>query len=102
MRKYFIFTFCVIVAMTLFSTVVLADETMDRIEKTGKLRVGFREDSIPFAFIDPKVGKQVGFSVDMTYGTRSKALRALWQENRGRALHRDQQDPNSHGGKRHR
>ena len=53
--------------MTLIGSVVLADETMERIEKTGKLRVGFREDSIPFAFIDPKVGKQVGFSVDMTY-----------------------------------
>ncbi len=44
---------------------VLAGETMDKIEKTGKIKVGFREDSIPFAFIDPKVGKQVGFSVDM-------------------------------------
>jgi ABC-type amino acid transport substrate-binding protein len=43
----------------------LAGETMDKIEKTGKIKVGFREDSIPFAFIDPKVGKQVGFSVDM-------------------------------------
>jgi len=38
---------------------------MDRIEKTGKLKLGFREGSIPFAFIDPKVGKHVGFSVDM-------------------------------------
>jgi ABC-type amino acid transport substrate-binding protein len=45
---------------------VLAGETMDKIEKSGKLKVGFREDSIPFAYIDPKVGKQVGFSVDMT------------------------------------
>ena len=44
---------------------VLAGETMDKIEKTGKMKVGFREDSIPFASIDPKVGKQVGFSVDM-------------------------------------
>ncbi len=67
MRKSFIITFCFFLVMTLIGSVVLADETMDRIEKTGKLRVGFREDSIPFAFIDPKVGKQVGFSVDMTY-----------------------------------
>ncbi len=44
---------------------VQAGETMDKIEKSGKIKVGFREDSIPFAFIDPKVGKQVGFSVDM-------------------------------------
>lgn len=43
----------------------LADQTMDQIEKTGKIKIGYREDSVPFAFIDPKVGKQVGFSVDM-------------------------------------
>jgi len=67
MRKSFIYVFCVIFAMTLLGSAVLADETMDRIEKTGKLRVGWREGSIPFAFIDPKVGKHVGFSVDMTY-----------------------------------
>jgi len=67
MKKSFIFAFCFIFAMTLFGSVVLADETMDRINKTGKIRVGLREGSIPFAFIDPKVGKHVGFSVDMTY-----------------------------------
>jgi ABC-type amino acid transport substrate-binding protein len=44
---------------------LLAGETMDKIEKSGKIKIGFREDSIPFAYIDPKVGKQVGFSVDM-------------------------------------
>jgi ABC-type amino acid transport substrate-binding protein len=44
---------------------VLADQTMDQIEKTGKIKLGFREGSIPFAFVDPKVGKHVGFSVDM-------------------------------------
>jgi ABC-type amino acid transport substrate-binding protein len=72
MRKFFIMTFCLLLSITLIGSVVLADETMDRIEKTGKLRVGFREDSIPFAFIDPKVGKQVGFSVDMTYELADK------------------------------
>jgi len=40
-------------------------DTMKRIEKTGKLRVGVREGAVPFSFTDPKVGKQVGFSVDM-------------------------------------
>ena len=67
MKKSFIYVFCVIFAMTLLASAGLADETMDRIQKTGKLRVGWREGSIPFAFMDPKVGKQVGFSVDMTY-----------------------------------
>jgi ABC-type amino acid transport substrate-binding protein len=67
MKKLFIVGFCVIFAITLLASAVLADETMDRIQKTGKIRVGWREGSIPFAFMDPKVGKQVGFSVDMTY-----------------------------------
>jgi len=51
--------------LALLTPAVQAGETMDKIEKSGKIKVGFREDSIPFAFIDPKVGKQVGFSVDM-------------------------------------
>jgi ABC-type amino acid transport substrate-binding protein len=67
MKKLFSVLFCVIFAMTLLASAVLADETMDRINKTGKIRVGWREGSIPFAFVDPKVGKHVGFSVDMTY-----------------------------------
>jgi len=58
---------CLILAvwLALVAGPVAAGETMDKIEKSGKIKVGFREDSIPFAFIDPKVGKQVGFSVDM-------------------------------------
>ena len=65
MKKFF---FTVLAVVWMFSFIVgptLADQTMDQIEKTGKIKIGFREDSIPFAFIDPKVGKQVGFSVDM-------------------------------------
>jgi ABC-type amino acid transport substrate-binding protein len=55
----------VFMAMGLLSTPVLADQTMDQIKKAGKIKLGFREGSIPFAFVDPKVGKHVGFSVDM-------------------------------------
>ena len=72
MRKIFVITLTVLGMLAFVAAPLLADETMDRIEKTGKLRVGFREDSIPFAFIDPKVGKQVGFSVDMTYELAQK------------------------------
>lgn len=60
--------FIVLAAVWMFGLTVgsgLADQTMDQIEKTGKVKIGYREDSVPFAFIDPKVGKQVGFSVDM-------------------------------------
>ena len=55
----------VVIAITLLAVPVMADKTMDQIEKTGKIKLGFREGSIPFAFVDPKVGKHVGFSVDM-------------------------------------
>jgi ABC-type amino acid transport substrate-binding protein len=60
-----VFGFMAMCFLTLSVAQALAGETMDKIEKTGKIKVGFREDSVPFAFIDPKVGKQVGFSVDM-------------------------------------
>lgn len=53
-------------ATSLFAIPTWAGSTMDRINQTGKLKVGFREGSIPFAYIDPKVDKHVGFSVDMT------------------------------------
>ena len=66
MKKIFVITLTVLGMLAFVAAPLFADEIMDRIEKTGKLRVGFREDSIPFAYIDPKVGKHVGFSVDMT------------------------------------
>jgi len=44
---------------------VFADQTMDQIGKTGKIKLGFREGSIPFAYVDPQVGHHIGFSVDM-------------------------------------
>ena len=65
MKKLTLCAFTFFLALFLLSGPVLAGSTMDRIEKTGKVRLGFREGSIPFAYIDPKVGKHVGFSVDM-------------------------------------
>jgi ABC-type amino acid transport substrate-binding protein len=67
MKRNCLWGLCIMAVCFLALTVApaLAGETMDKVEKTGKIKVGFREDSIPFAFIDPKVGKQVGFSVDM-------------------------------------
>jgi ABC-type amino acid transport substrate-binding protein len=65
MKRFVGIAMAVVLFMGIVIVPVLADETMDKIEKTGQLKVGFREGSIPFAFMDPKVGKQVGFSVDM-------------------------------------
>jgi ABC-type amino acid transport substrate-binding protein len=65
MKRLIITGLAVVMAMTLLAVPVMADKTMDQIEKTGKIKLGFREGSIPFAFVDPKVGRHVGFSVDM-------------------------------------
>ena len=65
MKRLSLVALAVVMAMSFLAVPVMADKTMDRIEKTGKIKLGFREGSIPFAFVDPKVGKHVGFSVDM-------------------------------------
>ncbi len=67
MKKLFSIGLVVAMAIGLLAVPVMADHTMDQIEKTGKIKLGFREGSIPFAFVDPKVGKHVGFSVDMAH-----------------------------------
>ncbi len=67
MKKLFSIGLIVAMAIGLLAVPVMADQTMDQIEKTGKVKLGFREGSIPFAFVDPKVGKHVGFSVDMAH-----------------------------------
>jgi len=65
MRSVITMGMAVVIAMTVLAVPVMADKTMDQIEESGKIKIGFREGSIPFAFVDPKVGKHVGFSVDM-------------------------------------
>jgi ABC-type amino acid transport substrate-binding protein len=42
-----------------------AGPAMERIKQTGVIRVGFRNDSIPFCFFDSMQGKHLGFSADM-------------------------------------
>lgn len=38
--------------------------TLKRVQDTGAIRIGYRENSIPFAFLDPK-GKPVGYALDL-------------------------------------
>ena len=65
MKKLFAVIVSVVLVFAFAAAPVLAGGTMEKIEKTGKIKLGFREGSIPFAYVDPKVGKHVGFSVDM-------------------------------------
>ena len=67
MKKYCVIGMAVALLFCFLTAPALADQTMDLIEKSGKIKLGFREGSIPFAFVDPKVGKHVGFSVDMAH-----------------------------------
>ncbi|MBW1980124.1 MAG: transporter substrate-binding domain-containing protein [Deltaproteobacteria bacterium] len=67
MKRVGIIALAIACCVSLLAAPVLADQTMDQIEKTGKIKLGFREGSIPFAYVDPKVGKHVGFSVDMAH-----------------------------------
>lgn len=59
------------IGLTLFLLIICgaapggSDEIMDRIERTGIIRIGFRQDAIPFAYLDPVSGEHIGFSVDM-------------------------------------
>lgn len=65
MKRFGLVGIVTLIGLALFCGSAMAGATMDKIEETGVLKMGFREGSIPFAFIDPKVGKHVGFSVDM-------------------------------------
>ncbi len=65
MKKMILAVLALVLGLTLLAGTAMAGPTMDKIKETGVIKLGFREGSIPFAFIDPKVGKHVGFSVDM-------------------------------------
>lgn len=54
---------CVILAAAFVSTGVWAD-TLERIEKTGVFKLGFREDAPPFAYRN-EVGEPEGYSVEL-------------------------------------
>lgn len=67
MRKSFHLTGCIVLIILLICSAAFADETMDQIAKTGKIRIGWRANSPPFAFFDNNTNQHVGFSVDMGY-----------------------------------
>ena len=65
MKRFSAVVLTLAICLSFMAAPALAGPTMDRIKETGVIKLGFREGSIPFAFVDPKVGKHVGFSVDM-------------------------------------
>ena len=53
---------CALVLMVAQSA--LAEDILERIDKTGKVTMGFREGSVPFGYMDGK-GEWVGFGLDL-------------------------------------
>ncbi len=51
MKRLAFLGLALILSLAIFCGPAMAGPTMDRIEKSGKLKLGFREGSIPFAFI---------------------------------------------------
>jgi ABC-type amino acid transport substrate-binding protein/HAMP domain-containing protein len=65
MKKSFLLTLGLVLICFLTNGTVLADETMDRVAKTGKIRIGWQKDEPPFAFQDKITGQYAGLSVDL-------------------------------------
>jgi ABC-type amino acid transport substrate-binding protein len=55
----------VVLFSMLFSGPLFAGETMEIIESTGKIKIGWRDSSSPFASLNQATGKHEGFCVDM-------------------------------------
>ncbi|WP_303850255.1 transporter substrate-binding domain-containing protein [Seleniivibrio woodruffii] len=49
----------------LFAWTAFAESTLERIEKSGRLKIGFRPDAYPFSYFNNKTKQHEGFSVDM-------------------------------------
>ena len=56
---------CVVVSLCL-AMPVQAQDIFEKIEKTGKVTMGFREGSVPFGYMNEK-GEWVGFGLDLGY-----------------------------------
>ncbi|NLI80887.1 MAG: ABC transporter substrate-binding protein [Deltaproteobacteria bacterium] len=65
-------------AFTGISETACAESVLDRIEKTGKVNIGYREGAVPFGYMNDK-GEWVGFDMDL--GTELvKALEAKFNK----------------------
>jgi len=64
MKKNFLLMSGILVIL-FFAGRLFAGETMDTIESAGKIKIGWRDSSKPFAALNQQTGKHEGFCVDM-------------------------------------
>jgi polar amino acid transport system substrate-binding protein len=53
-----------------------AEEILDKIEKTGVIKAGYRQDTPPFTFVDEE-GKSVGYAIDILEMVRAEVENKL-------------------------
>jgi ABC-type amino acid transport substrate-binding protein/HAMP domain-containing protein len=67
MKKFLPLTLSLVLICLFTGSSLFADETMDRIEKTGKIRIGWHKDEMPFAFQDKNTKQYMGLSIDLAH-----------------------------------
>jgi len=64
--KYSLFgTACAAACLALASTGAVAGAALDRIKKTGKVVIAYRDSSIPFSYVPQRDGQPVGYAIDL-------------------------------------
>jgi polar amino acid transport system substrate-binding protein len=74
-NKFAIFSFLMLIVLG-SCLPTLAGEILDRINKTGVIKAGYRKDTVPFGYLD-KQGKPVGYSLDILNLIREETEKKL-------------------------
>lgn len=65
-KKVAVLLTALVVALSVAGVALAQEATLERIFRTGEIRIGMREAAPPFAFVD-ETGRHAGFSVDLAY-----------------------------------
>lgn len=65
-KKVAVLLTALVVALSVSGVALAQEATLERIFRTGEIRIGMREAAPPFAFVD-ETGRHAGFSVDLAY-----------------------------------
>lgn len=63
--KRFLFAAAALLISATTASIANAGPTLDRIQSSGEITLGYRESSPPFSSVDPATNKPVGYSIDL-------------------------------------
>ncbi|MEG3439304.1 amino acid ABC transporter substrate-binding protein [Pannus brasiliensis CCIBt3594] len=66
MLKKAVFIAIIYLFFPIFPLKAIAETVLQRIDRTGELRVGTRKDAIPFSYLDSKTGQWTGYGFELT------------------------------------